>query len=54
MPNKCKGCRKDMTWAAVKVQWGRLMKKGFAVAKVIPIMPRCQKCVTRYLRELKK
>jgi len=48
---QCLRCRNLMTWAAQKVQFGRLRREGFSNEEINAITPRCQKCVTRFLRD---
>jgi hypothetical protein len=48
--NKCNACRNPMTWAAVRVQYGRLLRRGFTEEQVKAVLPRCQTCVTRWLK----
>jgi len=48
---KCRGCNHPITWEAQRRQYGRLVRRGFEPAEVKPILPRCQKCVTRWLRD---
>ena len=47
---QCRDCRNPMTWAAQRVQYGRLIRRGLPPAQIKAILPRCQKCVTRWLR----
>ena len=47
---KCKNCFVKMTWAANKVQYGRLLKKGFTESAAKEIMPLCNKCTTSYCK----
>ena len=46
---RCKGCRAPMTWAATRVQWGRLVGAGATPSEAREHMPLCQKCVTGFL-----
>jgi len=46
----CCNCRNPMTWAAQRVQFGRLMRRGICPTVIKAIQPRCQKCVTLWLR----
>lgn len=41
-----------MTFRDSKKQYGRLMKKGFSVEDAKAILPRCQSCVTVYLKSI--
>lgn len=50
MKNRCRDCRRPMTWAAVRVQYGRLMRRSFRPDQVKQILPRCGKCLTVWLR----
>lgn len=40
-----------MTWAAQRVQYGLLLKRGYSKDEAKAAMPRCQKCMTRRLAE---
>lgn len=51
---KCKQCKRTMTWAEVKVQYGRLKRAGLDDETIKEIQPSCQKCITRWLKENKK
>jgi len=51
--NFCKRCQRAMTWAEVRVQFGRMMRRGLSVDEIKKIQPCCQKCVTVTLREIK-
>jgi hypothetical protein len=46
----CKECQKTMTWAQQRVQWGRLKSKGYTEQEIKDAMPRCQKCLTRWVK----
>lgn len=48
----CKQCRKRMTWAGQRVQYGRLIRAGLDKESAQKVMPKCQKCVTKLLRDL--
>ncbi len=48
---RCRRCNYEMTWAAQRRQFGRLMKRGLSVQQAKEILPPCQTCVTRYLRD---
>ena len=51
MPLRCKNCgNKYMTWAEVRVQWGRWLKKGFTEYVAKKNSPLCNKCTTKALR----
>lgn len=47
----CLRCRNRLTWAERRHQYGRARQRGLTHEQVIAITPRCQKCMTRYLRE---
>lgn len=47
---KCLGCQRRMTWAEQRVQFGRLLRRAFTVDQTRRVLPRCQKCVTTWLR----
>ena len=51
MNGKCKSCSCSMTWAAQKVQYKRLMSKGYSNDEVKKILPQCQKCITIFLQK---
>jgi hypothetical protein len=40
-----------MTWAEQRRQFGRLVQKGMALEQVKQLLLRCQKCVTKWLKE---
>lgn len=48
--NKCTSCAKSMNFMHVRKQYGRLMRRGFTTEQVKVIQPRCQKCVTVWLK----
>ncbi len=43
-----------MTWAAQRVQYGRLLKSGATPAEAKEAPLRCQKCLTLVLRLLRR
>ncbi|HEY4261621.1 MAG TPA: hypothetical protein VGM98_15735 [Schlesneria sp.] len=45
----CVGCGTGMTWAEIRRQYGRLLRKGLTVEQVKAILPKCQKCVAQLL-----
>jgi hypothetical protein len=49
--NRCRGCKWPITWSDQKRQYRRLLDRGLSPADAREAMPRCQKCVTRFLRE---
>ena len=49
---ECKVCNIQMTWAAQRVQYGRIIKKGYSATVAKILQPRCQKCVTRLLKNI--
>ena len=48
---RCKNCHWSMTWSEQRVQYGRLVRKGIKPENIKAIMPRCQKCVTKWMKE---
>lgn len=46
----CMDCRNRMTWAQQRVQYGRLKKRGVSEAHIKAALPRCQKCITIWVR----
>ena len=48
---KCKNCELPMTWAKQRVQYGRLLKRGYSQLEAKTAMHNCQKCVTLLLKE---
>ncbi len=46
----CIECRRPMTWAQQRVQFGRLKRLGISAAHIKATLPRCQKCLTIWLR----
>ena len=48
--NRCRDCGSPMTWAAQRVQYGRLLRRGIPHEVARRELPRCQKCVTQWLR----
>lgn len=47
----CKGCHRGMTWADQRYQYRRLEQRGYSKDEIKHIAPRCQKCVTKWLKE---
>lgn len=47
---KCKQCGNRMTWAARRVQWGRVKRHGLSDDEIKALLPRCQKCMTVALK----
>lgn len=47
---RCRTCGAYMTWAAQRVQYGRLLRRGIPENVMRHELPRCQKCVTQWLR----
>jgi len=39
-----------MTWAQQRRQWGRLKQRGYSQDEIKQAMPRCQKCLTRWMK----
>ena len=50
---RCKHCKKAMTWAEQKVQFGRLIKNNYKIKLAKLSMPLCQKCNTIFIRKEK-
>lgn len=48
--DRCHRCRRWLTWTEKRRQFARLMHRGFSVAEAKQILPRCQKCITVWLR----
>ena len=48
--NRCRGCGYPITWEAQRRQYGRLIRRGMDPEEIKPIVPRCQKCVTQWLK----
>lgn len=48
----CLRCKYPMTWEAQRRQFGRLIRRGLTKEQAKEMLPRCQKCMTVYLREL--
>ena len=46
----CRACRVRLTWAACRVKYGRALRRGLSAAQAKAAGPRCQRCMTRYLR----
>jgi hypothetical protein len=51
---KCFACGVAVTWASVKVQYGRAIKRGFSQDQAKEACPRCYRCMTKYLRNMEK
>ncbi len=49
---RCRTCAALMTWAAQRVQYGRLLRRGIPQEVARRELPRCQKCVTQWLRAI--
>lgn len=49
--NICKGCRRRLTWTERRIQFGRARGRGLSEDAAKEAVPRCQKCMTVYLRE---
>ncbi len=47
--DRCLDCRYRMTWAAERRQYGRALRRGLTPEGAKAAMPRCQKCMTKYL-----
>jgi hypothetical protein len=47
---RCLGCKRGLTWADQRAQFGRLRRRGLTTEEAKTFLPRCQKCVTRELR----
>jgi hypothetical protein len=50
---KCKNCNQNMTFAAQKVQYKRLIQKNYSKEEINKITPLCHKCLTTYLKNTK-
>ena len=48
---RCKTCQREMTWAAQRGQFGRLMRKRFSRDQAKLVLPLCGKCLTNWLRQ---
>jgi SOS response regulatory protein OraA/RecX len=46
----CLRCHYPMTWEQQRRQFGRLMRKGFTKDEAKAALPRCQICMTVWLR----
>lgn len=46
----CKNCKRFLTWEDAKRQYGRLKKKNIVETEIKEILPRCSKCITRWLK----
>ncbi len=49
---RCQKCRKPLTWAQQRVQFGRLTLHKLDADTIRAVLPRCQKCVTVHLDSL--
>lgn len=49
---RCQGCGKGLSWSDRCRQFARLRSKGWAadLIKETSVLPRCQKCLTKWLR----
>ena len=47
----CRGCGRRLAWIEQRRQFGRLFLKGWPPERIKAVLPRCQKCTTRYLWE---
>jgi len=47
---RCKDCRRILTWAERRRQYGRLLRRGLTEEQVKGALPRCQKCMTVWLQ----
>lgn len=45
----CRRCRKRLTWAARRAQYGRMKRARLADADIKAVAPICQKCLTLHL-----
>jgi hypothetical protein len=51
---KCVDCKRPcLTWADQRRQYGRVLRAGLTPKEAKALMPRCQKCTTKALREIK-
>lgn len=46
----CKNCNQGTTWADQKFQFKRLKKFKFEKAEIDEILPLCQKCLTKWIK----
>lgn len=46
---RCQACGNPMTWAAQRVQFGRLKRRGMSPEAIKAAGRRCQKCMTTHL-----
>lgn len=49
--NRCLGCNCGMTLVNASIQYNRALKRGLSPEEAKASCPRCQKCMTKYLRE---
>lgn len=47
---RCKACFKRMTFAERRVQYGRLKHRQWSDGNIRLSLPRCQKCMTRFIK----
>jgi len=47
---RCERCGKPMTWAMQRVQYGRILKRGYSKNDAKELAKQCQKCVTKFLK----
>lgn len=50
--NRCIECGIRMTWANQRAQYDRLRNRGMNHEEAASHLPRCQKCLTRHLKEI--
>lgn len=48
----CLGCRTPQTWSSQRRQYGRALNRGLTPEQAKASQPRCQKCMTVYLKAL--
>ena len=50
--NRCLSCGYGLTWANIRVQYGRAIKRGLTLDEAKAVCPRCQKCMTKFLKKV--
>lgn len=51
---KCKHCGKPMTFRDQRAQFARLIHIGKTPEEIKPLLPRCQKCVTKMIESARE
>ena len=49
---RCRDCQWPITWAEQRKQWERCLRRGLSKPAAKAALPRCQKCLTRHLKQL--